>query len=121
MATSRTVLSRFAIALAAPALLFLATASQAFAAPPPHIPLGARGFEISQILQAYHQHGGPSAPTPVPPWARPAEKHEFQEYVTITGPDGRSRTFLLVGEVIQGGSRPIFVYHSSTPVTTARQ
>lgn len=61
------------------------------------IPLGARGFQITMSLQNYWQHREETAYAAPVPVAQPVTLEP--RYVTIIGPDGRSRTFEIQGPI----------------------
>ncbi len=83
--------------LAALGLTVLATGA-AGAQPRPSIPLDARGFQTTVAVQEYYQHQVSASPHTVtaPAPSRPEAEPRF---VSITGPDGRVRTFQIEGPV----------------------
>jgi hypothetical protein len=99
---------RLSLVIAAAALL---TAAGPAAAQQPHIPPGARGFQVAMMWQDFYQHRATTAtPAPVPRTARPAPTvgplqvavsvptgEPKPVYVDIRGPDGSIRRFPLEG------------------------
>lgn len=79
--------------------LLLLAAVPAAAQYPVQSPLNTRGWQITRALMANQRH---TTQAPTPPYIPPTTQVVTQEprYVTVIGPDGRSRTFQIEGPVV---------------------
>jgi hypothetical protein len=79
--------------------------------PPRTPPLNARGYQITQWQQQVHQ-------VPVKPHQPPAPVQMTQpRFVTIVGPDGRTRTFQIEGTITVVPVRKPVVYFGANNMT----